>query len=179
MADEKSKMLHDKLREPIVSSAHLAEGASPALSEFEFGLIIILHAFERWVVGCMAASGIPNLSKTEVLILHIVRSRDRPKRFSDIARILDIEEIHIITYAVRKLEAAKLLSTKREGKEKVVSATRQGIEVCARFAAVREQLLVKPLRSSGPTEEVLSDIGEKLRTLSGYYDQAIRAAATV
>jgi predicted MarR family transcription regulator len=179
MVDDKSKILREKLREPIVSSAHLAAGASPALSEFEFGLIIMLHAFERWVVSCMAASGVPNLSNTEVLILHIVRSRDRPKRFSDIARILDIEETHIITYAVRKLEAAKLLATRREGKEKVVTATRQGIEVCARFAAVREQLLVKPLRSSGPTEEILSDIGEKLRTLSGYYDQAVRAAATV
>ncbi|MCA3674350.1 MAG: transcriptional regulator, partial [Methylobacterium sp.] len=39
---------------PIVSSAHLASGASPSLSEFEFGLILVSHAFERWMVRCMA-----------------------------------------------------------------------------------------------------------------------------
>lgn len=80
---------------------------------------------------------------------------------------------------MRKLEAAKLVATKRDGKEKLVSVTRQGIEVCTRYGAVREQLLVKPLRSSGPSEDVLSDLGEKLRALSGYYDQAARSAATV
>lgn len=179
MTDHRNEMLREKLNQPIVSSAHLAAGASPALSEFEFGLILAVHAFERWIVGCMAASGVPNLSKIEVLILHSVRHRDRPKRFSDIARILDIEETHVVAYAVRKLEAAKLVATKRDGKEKLVSVTRQGIEVCTRYGAVREQLLVKPLRSSGPSEDVLSDLGEKLRALSGYYDQAARSAATV
>ena len=35
---------------PIVSSAHLADSALPALSELEFGLILSGHAFERWMV---------------------------------------------------------------------------------------------------------------------------------
>jgi predicted MarR family transcription regulator len=179
MAGTDDELLHEKLGQPIVSSAHLAAGGSPALSEFEFGLILAVHAFDRWIVSCMDAAGVPNLSKLEVLILHIVRHRDRPKRFTSIARILDIEEAHVIAYAVRKLEAAKLVTTKREGKEKVVVATQQGIEVCARYASVREQLLVKPLRSSGPAESVLSELGERLRALSGYYNQAARSAATV
>src|ERR1700742_4625377 len=110
MTDKSNEMLREKLNQPIVSSAHLAAGASPALSEFEFGLILAVHAFERWIVGCMSASGVPNLSKLEVLILHVVRHRDRPKRFSDIARVLDIEETHVVAYAVRKLEAAKLVA---------------------------------------------------------------------
>ena len=33
---------------PIVSSGHLATGALPALSEIEFGLIMLNHAFHRW-----------------------------------------------------------------------------------------------------------------------------------
>src|SRR5262245_5232906 len=40
---------------PIVSSAHLAAGAMPALSELEFGLILLGHAFNRWMVRCAAA----------------------------------------------------------------------------------------------------------------------------
>ncbi len=61
MSADHDKLLQDKLGQPIVSSAHLAAGGSPALSEFEFGLILAVHAFDRWVVGCMSASGVPNL----------------------------------------------------------------------------------------------------------------------
>lgn len=166
-------------RAPIVSSAHLAAGGSPALSETEFGLMLAVNAFERWVVRCMAAAGTPNLSPLEVIILHIVRHRDRPKPCADIALILDIEETHVATYALRKLEKAGLVTMRRAGKEKVVEATAAGIEACTRYAAVREQLLVKPLRTSGPSEEMLSDVGEVLRALSGYFNQAARAAATI
>ncbi len=179
MQAARAKSLHDTLDQPIVSSAHLAAGGSPALSESEFGLILAVHAFDRCIVRCMAAAGVPNLSPIEVLTLHIVRHRDRPKRFADIALILDIEEIHVVGYALRKLEAAGLVSTRREGKEKFVAATAQGVDVCTRYATVREQLLVKPLRSSGPPESVLSDLGETLRTISGYYNQAAREAATL
>jgi predicted MarR family transcription regulator len=179
MQPGRGKSLQDSLHQPVVSSAHLAAGESPALSELEFGLILAVHAFDRWIVRCMAASGVSNLSALEVLILHIVRHRDRPKPFADIALILDIEEIHVVTYALRKLENAGLVSTKRDGKEKLVAATRRGVDVCTRYAAVREQLLVKPLRSSGPSEAVLSEVGETLRTISGHYNQAARSAATV
>ena len=42
----------DKVKDvgPIVSSAHLAAGAMPTLSELEFGVILLGHAFERWMV---------------------------------------------------------------------------------------------------------------------------------
>lgn len=179
MARAVKQRLVDKLRQPIVSSAHLAAGSSPALSELEFGLILALRAFDRWVVRCMAAAGMPNLSQIEILILHIVRHRDRAKRFADIALILDIEETHVIAYALRKLESSGLVSTRREGKEKVVLATRAGVELCSHYADVREQLLVKPLRSSGPSEQALSEMGELLRAVSGYFNQAARSAATV
>src|SRR5690606_4053370 len=65
---------------PIVSSAHLAEGGSPGMSEVEYGLILASHAFSRWMVRCMAAAGLPGLSPIEVLILHSTRHRDREKK---------------------------------------------------------------------------------------------------
>lgn len=179
MKKSRKKPEEAALYEPIVSSAHLAAGGSPALSEAEFGLILAVHAFERWIVRCMAASGVANLSPLEVLILHIVRHRDRPKPCADISLILDIEEAHVASYALRKLEGAGLVKMRRVGKEKLVEATAAGIEACTRYTAIREQLLVKPLRSSGPSEEILSEVGEVLRAVSGYYNQAARSAATV
>src|SRR5579863_5110619 len=56
----------------VVSSAHLAEGASPALSEFEFGLILLSHAFHRWMTRCADAAGFVDLSPLDVLVLHTV-----------------------------------------------------------------------------------------------------------
>jgi len=47
--------------EPVVSAAHLAVGAMPALSEIEYAMTVMHHSFERWMVRCMAAAGIPGL----------------------------------------------------------------------------------------------------------------------
>ncbi len=163
----------------VVSSAHLAAGASPALSEVEFGLILAGASFGRWIVRCMAAAGQPGMSATEVLILHTVRHRDRPKRLADILLVLDIEDTHVATYAIRKLEEAGLVETGRAGKEKLVAATEAGAALCARYAEVRERLLARPLRASGPEEERMSDLADLLRTLAGFYGQAARAAATL
>jgi predicted MarR family transcription regulator len=164
---------------PIVSSGHLASGALPALSEFEFGMIMTVHAFNRWMVRCMAAAGRPGMSATEILILHTVRHRERPKRLADILLVLDIEDAHVATYAIRKLEDSGLVATGRAGKEKLVAATEAGAALCAAYAEVRERLLARPLRASGPAEAHLSEMAQLMRTLSGFYDQAARAAATL
>src|SRR4051794_36649044 len=164
---------------PIVSSAHLAAGVSPGLSEVEYGLILAGHAFQRWMVLCAAAAGAPGLSPTEVLILHTVHHRGRPKRQAEILLALAIEDAHIATYAIRKLAAAGLVRTSRAGKEKLVAATAAGAALCARYAELRETLLARAVRGSGPEEAELSELAALLRTLSGYYDQAARAAATM
>jgi hypothetical protein len=44
---------------PVVSSAHLASGALPVLSEFEFGLILVSHAFHRWMIRGMGRGSGP------------------------------------------------------------------------------------------------------------------------
>jgi predicted MarR family transcription regulator len=164
---------------PVVSSAHLAAGASPALSELEYGLILASHAFTRWMSRCMNAAGQPGLSALEILILHTVCHRDRPKKLADICLALDVEDTHLATYAIRKLATAGLVQTGKQGKEKVVAITDSGLALCRRYAEVREALLVKALRATGPLETVLSDTGAQLRAVSGYYEQAARAAATL
>ena len=95
-------MSHSKLG-PVVSSAHLAVGSFPEVSEFEFGLIIAGHAFGRWTVRAMAAAGYPELSSLDVLVLHTVRHRDRPKKLADICLVLNVEDTHTVNYAIKKL----------------------------------------------------------------------------
>ena len=118
----------DRAASPIVSSAHLAAGALPSLSELEFGLILLGHAFDRWMVRCMAAAGVPDLSPLDVLVAHTIAHRDKPKRIADICLVLSIEETHVVTYSVKKLEGLGLVTSSRSGNEKSVSphAQRRG-----------------------------------------------------
>ncbi|MGT2516055.1 winged helix DNA-binding protein [Sphingomonas panni] len=160
----------------IVSSAHLADGAAPALSELEFSLTLAASAYQRWIARCAAAAGLA-LSPLEVLILHTVR--DRAKRIADITLVLDIEDTHLVTYAIRKLERAGLIATHRAGKEKLVAATDAGRDFCAQYRDIRERVLAAAIVVDGPDGAHLSEAADLLRRLSGQYNQAARAAATL
>jgi len=164
---------------PIVSSGHLAAGALPALSEFEFALSMTVHAFHRWIVRCMAAAGLPDLSPLDVIVLHNVNHRGKPKRLADICLVLNIEDTHLVNYSLKKLERLKLLRGGRKGKEKTVEVTPAGEEACQRYGQIREQLLVKSIRATGVDPARLSEIAAAMRSLSGQYDHAARAAASL
>lgn len=164
---------------PIVSSGHLAAGAMPALSEFEFAMSMTVHAFHRWMVRGMAAAGMADLSPLDVLVLHNVNHRAKPKRLADICLVLNIEDTHLVNYALKKLERLKLLRSGRKGKEKTVTVTPAGEEACRRYAHIREQLLVKSVLATGLDPVRLSEIAAAMRSLSGQYDQAARAAASL
>ena len=163
----------------IVSSAHLADGALPALSELEFGLNMITHAYQRWMIRCMSAAGVPDLSALDVLVLHHVVHRQRPKTIADLCLVLDVEDTHLITYAAKKLQSLGLVASGRRGKEKTLTATDAGRSACARYREVREALLTHAVAATGINPERLSELAATLRTLSGHYDQAARAAASL
>jgi predicted MarR family transcription regulator len=164
---------------PIVSSGHLASGAMPSLSEFEFGMVMTVHAFNRWMVRCMAAAGVPDLSPLDILIIHNVNHRAKAKRLADICLVLNIEDTHIVTYSLKKLEKLKLVKSGRKGKEKVISITAAGEEACRRYAAIREALFVKSVLDTGLDATGISKVAAQMRALSGQYDQAARAAASL
>lgn len=164
---------------PIVSSAHLAMGGSPSLSELEFGLILAQHAFGRWMVRAMAAAGVADLSPLDVLVLHTVNHRDRAKKLADICLVLSVEDTHTVTYAIRKLEKLGLVESGKQGKEKTVRVTEAGEVACLRYKEVRETLLVGPVRATGLPEARMKELAGYLRALSGHYDQAARAATTL
>ena len=164
---------------PIVSSAHLATGLMPALSELEFGLILLGHAFDRWMVRCAAAAGIADLSALDVLVLHTVNHRGRPKRLADICLVLNVEDTHLVTYAVKKLQGHALVASDRSGTEQTVTSTALGEAVCRDYRAIRAALGVKPVRGTGVDERKLSELAGTMRALSGHYDQAARAVASL
>jgi predicted MarR family transcription regulator len=161
----------------IVSSAHLVSERSVELSEFEFGLIVAWNAFSRWAVRCMAAAGCPDLTITDVLLLHHLSHRARNKKLADICFVLNYEDTHVVAYSLKKLVAAGLALAEKQGKEVFYRPSAEGEACVARYREVREECLVKSLDT-----ELNADIGELarlLRTMSGMYDQAARAATSL
>ncbi|HEX8884936.1 MAG TPA: winged helix DNA-binding protein [Noviherbaspirillum sp.] len=164
---------------PIVSSTHLASGRSAELSEFEFGMIIASNAFNRWAVRCMTAAGVSDMTITDVLVLHHIDHRAREKKLADIAFILNIEDTHVVNYSLKKLQGLGLVKTEKRGKEVLYSTNEQGQALCRRYHEIREQVLVSGLTGSGTEGFELSELARFLRVLSGLYEQAARAAASL
>jgi len=164
---------------PIVSAAHLARGAMPALSEMEFALIMADNAFSRWMVRCAEAAGAPGLTPLEVLVLHSVTHRDRPKTLAGVCLGLNVEDTHLVAYAIKKLEKSGFIHSGKRGKEKTVGIAKRGQEVCERYAEIREQLLIDALKSVGLDQGPISELSGFLRALSGQYEQAARTAAAL
>lgn len=165
-------------RGPIVSSEHLSRSAEE-LSEFEYGLIVAGHAFNRWMVRCMTASGLAELSALDVLVLHSVNHRERAKRQADICLVLNVEDTHTVTYALKKLAKLGLVSGEKHGKEIFFRATDDGRFTCTRYAEIREACLVESLESMGLDRDDMHQVAGMLRAMSGLYDQAARSAASL
>ncbi len=162
----------------IVSSQHLVSPKSPELSEMEFGLIIAWHAFARWMMRCMSAAGIKDMTPIDVLVLHHVAHRDLEKRLADICFVLNVEDTHVVSYSLRKLAGLGLVQSAKRGKEAFFSVTPRGQEICEAYRDVRETCLMPGFTGSIEDNARIGELAQLLRTLSGRYDQAARAAST-
>jgi len=164
----------------IVSSAHLAQGSGAVLSEVEYGIIIASNAMQNWIVRCMVAAGGPEkVTYTDALVLHNIYHRNRAKRLADICFTLNIEDSHTVGYALRKLHKLNLIKVEKRGKESFYQVSRQGRGICERYAEIRQQCLVEALGDICNDNQDLHEIARLLRTLSGLYDQAGRAATSL
>ena len=163
----------------IVSSRHLAEGPGWESSEVEYGMIIAYNAFSRWMTRCMAAAGAPELTPLEILVLHNVNHRAREKRLSDICFLLNVEDTHTVNYALRKLLRSGLVASEKRGKEVFYGISSAGEALCVAYGEVRRQCFVDGLPRMDITGEEMRETAARLRSLSGQYDQASRAAASL
>jgi len=166
-----------RARRGIVSSSHLVSERSMELSEFEFGLIVAWNAFSRWAMRCMAAAGCPDLTITDVLVLHHINHRARNKKLADICFVLNYEDTHVVAYSLKKLLVAGLAQGDKQGKEVFYSPTAAGEAAVAKYREVRETCLIDNLDADQNAD--IGAMARLLRTMSGLYDQAARAATSL
>ena len=164
---------------PIVSSAHLMSAHSSEMSEFEFGLIVAGNAFHRWITHCMSAAGLKDLTPLDVLVLHHVTHRARNKRLSDICFIMNVEDTHLINYSLKKLQNLGVVESSKSGKEVTYSSTDAGRGFVQRYREIRESCLINAMNADDGLNRDIGELARLLRVLSGMYDQAARAAASL
>lgn len=164
---------------PVVSASHLASGDMPAVSELEYAMTVTYSAMQRWTVLATAASGHAGLAPMDVQVLHSVFHREREKTLSELCLVLNIEDTHLVNYALKKLEGMGLVVTGKRGKEKTASVTDEGRKACERYHEIREALLIESVKALGFDAEEVSKAARLLRVLSGQYDQAARSAASM
>ncbi|HWP18432.1 MAG TPA: winged helix DNA-binding protein [Burkholderiaceae bacterium] len=163
----------------IVSSSHLVSPRSKELSEFEYGLIVSNNAFSRWIVHCMSAAGLRELTPLDVLVLHHVHHRARDKRLSDICFIMNVEDTHLINYSLKKLQNLGVVQSSRNGKDVTYATTDLGRQYVERYREIREACLINALKADEALNQQIGEMARLLRVLSGVYDQAARAAASL
>ena len=164
---------------PIVSSAHLVSPRSSEMSEFEFGLIVAGNAFHRWITHCMSAAGLKDLTLLDVLVLHHVTHRARNKRLADICFIMNVEDTHLINYALKKLQNLGVVESSKNGKDVTYSSTETGRGFVVRYREIRESCLIDALNADDGLNRDIGELARLLRLLSGIYDQAARSAASL
>ena len=163
--------------QPIVSSSHLVSARSAEMSELEFGMTVSWNAFSRWCVRCMAAAGVPDLTITDVLVLHHINHRARNKKLADICFVLNYEDTHVVNYSLKKLVAAGLVQGDKQGKEVFYSPTERGQQVVVRYREIREQCLISSV--DGELNPQIGELARFLRLMSGLYDPAARYASSL
>ena len=154
-----------KTKNRIVSSAHLVAEEAAEMSELEYGLCVATNAFNRWIVRCMAAAGVPDLGPLDVLVLHTVNHRDRPKKLADICFTLNIEDTHTVNYALKKLLKQGLVTADRQGKERLYETSEAGRDASTRYRGPR-RCLIETLTALGTVDtEEIGDAARVLRAL--------------
>lgn len=164
----------------IVSSSHLADSAVGwQLSELEYAMTMTYNAFSRWMTHCMTSAGYKDFNPLDILILHNINHRSKEKRLADIAFMLNIEDTHTVNYAVKKLVKAGLVAGLKTGKEMFYHTTDKGQQICQEYGKIRNTCLLETAAAAGRDFDEISHVAKVLRNLSGLYDQASRAAASL
>ena len=109
-----------------------------------------------------------------------MRLKDRPKTQSEIARLLNRDDIANVQYSIRKLQQAGLIERAPGGRRKSVAyrVTRRGRRVSEAYASLRAKLLTARLPSLERWDQRIATAQQSLDMMRAVYDQAALVLAT-
>ena len=148
------------------------------LSELELTLTVLWNSVRRWMGQRSNANSINGLSDMDVFLLHLLVYRNRQLRGIDLAFALSIEDIHLVSYSLKKLTRLGLTTSEKIGKEVFYSATDMGRQHYHDFQDDRKKFLEPAINFLSLPKNNVDEMTRFLRALSGAYEQAARSAAS-
>jgi predicted MarR family transcription regulator len=92
---------------------------------------------------------------------------------------MNIEDTHLVNYALKKLLGLGVVASHKSGKEVTYAATPKGQQLVQRYREIRETCLISTLKADDGLNRDIGELARLLRVLSGIYDQAARSAASL
>lgn len=186
MAEKKPRnLVPEKPSEGFDKHWHLSTSDNEvALTELEFAIFRIFSAFNRWMddlTACCQEEAEPPCSGMDFSLLNVIRMHERPKGISEVARLLNRDDMSNLQYSMRKLiKFGFIEKVGAKGAKKGVTyrATDKGVDATDRYARVRRELLLPLTESISQSGQRMGDVNNMLTLMSGIYDQAACVAAT-
>lgn len=151
-----------------------------ATADFEYALLRCIESFNAWQQECLVAAAGHKMSATDNVVLHITRMNERPKTVTELARLMNRDDLSNIKYSIRKLLDAGLIEKVTEsGRRKGTRyrTTADGNALTERFAELRRQQLIPGIGSLAGIRERLQATAGTLNLVGGIYEQAARVIA--
>jgi predicted MarR family transcription regulator len=147
------------------------------LSELELTLTVLWNSVRRWMNQRNNSSIVSGLSDLDVFLLHLLVYRNKQLRGVDLAFALAIDDMHLVSYSLKKLTKLGVTTSERIGKEVFYTATKQGKDHYLEFLDDRRRYLEPAMKFIAGSSD-FEALNASLRALSGAYEQAARSAAS-
>ena len=152
---------------------------SEQLSELELTLTVLWNSVKRWTSQRSSSTAVNGLSDLDVFLLHLLVYRNKPLRSVDLAFALSIDDMHLVNYSLKKLARGDFVASDKIGKEVFYKALEKGRQHYQEFLEDRRRYLEPAMKFLTHSKGTLGSLNTSLRELSGVYEQAARAAASV
>jgi predicted MarR family transcription regulator len=150
---------------------------SEQLSELELTLTVLWNCVRRWLSQRSNSQAVNGLSDLDVFLMHLLVYRNKRLRGIDMAFALSIDDMHLVSYSLKKLARIGLISSRKVGKEVFYEATDKAQEHYFDFLNDRKKFLEPAMKFLSKDFDVEA-LTAFLRTLSSVYEQAARSAAS-
>lgn len=151
-----------------------SDALSEDLSQLEMSLTVLWNSAKRWLSKRSSVNG---LSDLDVFLMHMLAYRNTRMRASDLAFALAIDDMHLVSYSLKKLTKLGLTASSKSGKEVVYRATPAAVEHRNAFLEDRARYVEPVFEGLIVSGMDIKALTKSLRALSGVYEQAARAAA--
>ena len=159
---------------------HLVQSETEeVLTSFEFVLMQVDEAYQRWAVQVARLVGNEDISFNEVVALNVVRMQERPKDAAAIAKLVNRDDLPNIQYNLRKLVSLGLLERVRAGSATLFQVTERGSTLTDRYGELRRGILAEGVMGIANVNQEFKRAIRFLQLMTGVYDGGVRASAAI